>query len=371
MLIRKENRLNKRIPKRVLVFRIGQFGDTIVGLPAYWVIREKFPDAHLALLRDSHKGKNYVTPEKVLPAQGLFDEYISYFGSEGGTKLREGIKLVLKLRRLHFDTIVYLYPSGRKLWRIWLDLFFFHCAGIHNFIGTRGISSEERLSARSPLPTAEHESDYLLRRLSKSGIPVPAQYQGKMNLGLTQSEIEKAKAWIVQKLAKENCRNLIALGPGSKMPSRIWPEDRYAELVCSLIEEFEIFPIIFGGPEDRPTGDRLLSRWGRGANSAGGELSIREEAALISQCKLYVGNNSGNMHLAAAVKTPCVAIFSASEFPGKWNPYGGNHIVLRKRVPCEGCKLQICDKNMECLALITTESAVQECRSILKGIRVR
>jgi heptosyltransferase III len=368
MMIRKKNCQNKRSPKRILVFRIGQLGDTIVGLPAYWVIRERFPYAHLALLSDVHKGKNYIIPEKVLPAEGLFDEYISFFGSEGGTKCREGIKLILELRRLPYDTLVYLYPSGRKLWKIWLDLLFFHCVGIHNFIGTRDISSEKRLSVRYPLPTAEHESDYLLRRLFNSGIPVPAPYQGKMYFGLTQAEMDKAKAWIVQKLAKENCKNLIALGPGSKMPSKIWSEERFAELGHCLIEEFQIFPIIFGGSEDRPTGDRLLSRWGQGVNSAG-ELSIRVSAALISQCKIYVGNDTGTMHLAAAVKTPCVAIFSARDFPGKWYPYGGNHIVLRKSVPCEGCNLQICDKNMECLALINTESVVQECRGILKGIK--
>ena len=352
--------------KRILVFRIGQLGDTIVGLPAYWAVREHFPKAHLALLRDSHKGKSYVSPEKVLPSEGLFDEYIAYFGNEGGTRLREIIKLVLKLRRSRYDTLAYLYPSGRKFWKVWMDLFFFRCAGVRSFLGANGMTSEKRLSYAYPLPSAEHEADYLLRRLSYSGIPVPAPHQGKMSLRLTQSEIENANTWIVKKVAKEKCRNMVALGPGSKMPSKVWPEDRFAELGKRLIEEFNIFPIIFGGPEDRDTGSQLINAWNCGINVAG-ELSIRESAILIGQCKLYIGNDTGTMHLAASVETPCVAIFSARDFPGKWYPYGDNHTVLRKSVPCEGCMLQICiNKKKECLTLITTESVVRSCRNHLK-----
>jgi ADP-heptose:LPS heptosyltransferase len=161
---------------------------------------------------------------------------------------------------------------------------------------------------------------------------------------------------------------LIAVGPGSNWPAKVWPEDRYVELVRVLINELEIYPVVFGGPELGTLGERLISAWGYGVNGAG-QLSVRQAAGALSHCQLFVGNDTGTMHLAAAVGTPCIGIFAAGDFPGKSYPYGRAHRVLRRAVPCEGCHLHECiAQDMKCLKLISVNEAVAACRAALTEI---
>ena len=87
--------------RRILVFRIGQLGDTIVALPAMWTVRRHFPNAHLALLCDRHPGKRYVLASDLLQGAGIFDEFLSYPVSDLGFILRPGrmVNLLGAIRR--------------------------------------------------------------------------------------------------------------------------------------------------------------------------------------------------------------------------------------------------------------------------------
>jgi len=158
-----------------------------------------------------------------------------------------------------------------------------------------------------------------------------------------------------------NKRTLVGFGPGSKMQAKKWPKERFAEVGESLIKSHDIWPIVFGGPEDKTIGDELVSAWGRGYNAAG-VLGLREAAEGLSRCALYIGNDTGTMHLAAAVSTPCVTVFSARDLRGKWDPYGKDHIVLRRDIDCAGCKLESCE-HKSCLMQIEVDEVIQPARS--------
>jgi ADP-heptose:LPS heptosyltransferase len=155
---------------------------------------------------------------------------------------------------------------------------------------------------------------------------------------------------------------LIGVGAGSKMPAKIWPESRFSELGKQLLLSNQNARLIMlGGPEDRDAGDRLCAAWGseRSANLAG-RLSIYAAAAVLRRCDLYIGNDTGTMHLAGAVGTPSVAIFSARDFPGLWDPIGNQNVILRKEVACAGCMLEVCtEKKNLCLREITVDEVVQ------------
>ena len=161
-----------------------------------------------------------------------------------------------------------------------------------------------------------------------------------------------------------NDRKLVAVAPGSKWASKIWSETRYAEVVNRLIKDFGCYPVIFGGSEDRKKGKRLITGWETGMNAAG-ILSIRESAALLKDCTLYLGNDTGTMHLAAAVGTPCVAIFAAIDWRGRWQPFGNVHSIFRKSVECEGCFTANCFNNHKCLDLIEIDEVHAACARIL------
>lgn len=359
----------RRVSRSILIFRVGQLGDTVVALPALWAIRQHFPTAHLTYLSDRHPGKSYVVGADLLNGAGLVDDFEFYpVASESSSRLQRRwrmLQLLVRLRRRRFDTVVYLLPSLRQPHQVERDRRFFALAGVHHFIGMDGFAEMPVKVPGQPLAEVSHEADQLLRRLAASGIPVPPAGHGCMHLNLGGSEARSVAAWR-ETLPGDGGRPWIGIGPGTKMPAKQWSSERFGLVVAELIERFDVWPVIFGGTEDRETGDRLIADWRRGYNAAG-QLGLRPAAAALQQCRLYLGNDTGTMHLAAAVGVSCVAVFSARDWPGKWNPYGARHQVLRAQVECEGCALTHCvERGNRCLSEISVGATVSACAEVLE-----
>ena len=353
--------------KRILIYRIGQIGDTVIALPAFWAVREQFPGAHLALLSNHNPEAAHPTARAVLPETGLIDEWLTYPGSSAGTPLRGMAAMALQIRRRRFDTLIYLAPRIRDAGRIRRDLFFFRLAGIRSVIGHTGLGQIPPRLPDQPLPGLDHEADHLLHRIRMSGIHTPPPGQGRMDLGLTERELSEADSWLQSQPAAPGSV-LVGIGPGSKWQSKRWPEGSFTELGQRLIDAPGVHPIVFGGPEDREMAARLVGTWKKGSIAAG-VLGVRQAAAALRRCALYVGNDTGAMHLAAAVGTPCVAIFSAQDWPDRWNPYGPGHLVLRRQVPCEGCRLSRCEtQGTRCLTEIQVTEVLDACLGLLKRV---
>jgi ADP-heptose:LPS heptosyltransferase len=315
------------------------------------------------LLSNADPKSANVNPRDVVP-EGLVDEWVNYPIANGSSKLTHSLKLLMKLRRYSFETLVYLAPRLRSKEDVRRDLLFFRLAGISNVIGAKEFAPLPR-NKNERLPRVTNEVDHLLERVAQDGITVPAAGKAQVELLLTDTERFRAIAWLKSKVEDPDARPLVAFGPGSKWPSKVWPEDRFLEVGRMLIEQFDAHPIVFGGPDDRALGERLIRAWGRGANAAG-ELSVREAGATLGHCRMYVGNDTGTMHLAAAAGARCVVVMSALDWPGHWDPYGEGHTVLRKCVPCEGCLLKICEHEaMRCMKEISVSEVLEACSKTL------
>ena len=352
--------------KRILVFRIGQLGDTIVALPAMWLARKHFPNARITLLCDRHPGKTHVLASDLLRGAGIFDDYLSYPVARPGELMRPAhmAGLLAAIRRGRFDTLVYLAPNNRKPEQIARDRRFFRMAGIRNFIGMHGFQQLEVKEPGRPMKLMPRESELLLRRLAASGLRVEPEDESRMDLGLGPEDDAAVSSWTARQ-PSDGDRVWVAVGPGSKMPAKRWPLRRFQEVIVDLINEFDIWPVVFGGEEDRVIGDWLLVQWRRGYNAAGA-LDLRASAAALKRCALFLGNDTGTMHLAAAVGVPCVAIFSSREPPGIWFPSGQGHRVFRSEIECEGCELIECiELGNECLKRIGRPEVLDACRDIL------
>lgn len=352
--------------KRILVFRTGHLGDTLVAVPAFHALRSAFPNAEIAYLSSAdQKNPQYVSSRDVLPAKGLFDDWISYPNT---SDIRSLLRLAMKIRRKKFDAVFYMMTRYRTARQIDRDKLFFRFAGIRKVIGAEFVKRHNLpFEIPKPVPRIEKEGDFLIRLLRERGIVEP-QLSFKPDLLLTAEERDTALEWMRSKGIADLSGPRIAVGPGSKWESKIWEEDRYARVVERLIESHDVVPIIFGGPEDKVKGDRLIERWGRGANAAG-ELNVRHAAAALQTCVLYLGNDTGTMHLAAAVETPCVAMFSAVDWAGRFEPFGDQHILFRRTVECEGCHSEICinrDHRNKCLDLIAADGVLDACVEVLE-----
>ena len=356
--------------KRILVFRTGHLGDTLVAVPAFRALRQTFPDAEIEYLSSAdQQNPQYVSARDVLPAKGLFDDWISYPNAANVMSL---MRLAMKIRLKKFDAVFYLMTRYRTARQIDRDKLFFRFGGIRNVIGAEFVKEHNLpFDIPKPVPRIEKEGDFLVRLLREQGI-IDSTLIFKSDLGLTDEERNASSEWMHSKGIGELSKPRIAVGPGSKWESKIWEEERYGFVVERLIESHDVMPVIFGGPEDKAAGDRLIARWRRGANAAG-ELNVRGAATALETCSLYLGNDTGTMHLAAAVETPCVAMFSAVDWAGRFEPFGDQNILFRRSVECEGCHSPVClnrEHRNKCLDLIAADGVLDACVEVLERGRV-
>jgi heptosyltransferase-3 len=358
-----------RPPDKILVFRIGQIGDTVAALPCLWVIRKQFPDASIVVLSEIPTKNNHLPPEAVLPVSGLVDGFEKYPGGASVKNFFVAWRQLRQLRQQGFSTLVYLTPSSRTPKQRLRDQFFFRLCGIKYFLATKGFA--ETLQPRledGTLARLPREADALLGRLKCDGLPVPAHGKGCMDLQITEQEKTRVENWWKQNIGSQAVSNgWIAICIGGKTSTQCWPVERYAEVVCKLIEVHGLYPVIIGGKEDREAGIKLLDKWNTGLCAAG-ELTVRESVALMEKARFYLGNDTGVMHLAAAVSLPCIGVFSGRNPPGIWEPYGSGHKVLRFEVPCAGCHLAFCNRELQCLTNISVEQVYAACVEVLHRV---
>ncbi|MEO8573820.1 MAG: glycosyltransferase family 9 protein [Pyrinomonadaceae bacterium] len=338
-------------------------------MPAFWALRDSFPAAKIAYLSSADPANpQYVSARDVLPEKGLFDEWISYPNlSSGLSGIVSLLGLALKIRRKRFDAVFYLMTRYRTARQIQRDRLFFRLAGVRNIIGADFVQKHNLpLEIPRPVPRIEKEGTFLLRLLEENQI-VNDLREFHPDLALTTEEHSAVREWMESTGITKYSGPRIAVAPGSKWDSKIWNEDRYANVVTRLIASHDVVPVIFGGPEDRDKGERLIARWGRGANAAG-KLNVRKAAAGLSECTFYLGNDTGTMHLAASVGTTCVAMFSAVDWAGRFEPVGSQHVLFRRSVECEGCHSPSClnkEYRNKCLELIDADDVYEACVSVL------
>jgi heptosyltransferase-2 len=173
---------------------------------------------------------------------------------------------------------------------------------------------------------------------------------------LLEEELVSADKW----LAKKDIRVMpIGLGPGATYgPAKRWPEDRWIELGRALIKNGRRL-IIFGSAAEADLCRRIAAAIGSGASSCAGETDLRQSAALLSKCRLFVSNDTGVMHLAAAAGTKVVALFGSTN-TGWTRPWGSGHLVIYEKEPCSPCYGRTCRYgHYRCLTKISAASVIE------------
>lgn len=352
---------------RILIFSTGSLGDTLLVVPALRALRQHYPRAELVLLSDLQAGSQFVLAQDVMMGTGLIDRTLTYVVHRGRlaplSNLAKRLALLARLRRGGFDALAYCVEAYRGDRRVARDRLFFRLAGMRRFIGMGGLEARPTATGLA-IETVSNRADELLHRFGAAGISVPPAGEGVLDLNLGRADHAAFERWR-KALPPDGGLPWIGVGPGSKMPAKVWPAERFADLGRQLLDRFDVWPVVFGGPEDAALGDRLVQSWGRGYVAAGA-LGIRDAAVALGRCRLYVGNDTGTMHLAAAAGTPCVAIFSAREPAGRWHPYGPGHRVLRVAIECAGCCLTTCaERHNACLTRIPVDVVYNACAEVL------
>jgi heptosyltransferase III len=353
--------------RKILVFRTGNLGDTLAVIPALAQIRDHFSSDHITLLCNGGIGTQVVARD-VLEGSDLVDDFILYPTVDNLGIARKIITMMRILRMIRaggFSLVVYLPETRRQPRQINRDRWLFRMAGQRQVLGLGSERPSVRDQVTRPLPVLPREMERLLVSVGQMGIPVLPFQQCRRSLGLGASERKEAEGLLA---AVPDSRPLIGVAIGSKMSSKCWPLERYAEVLTRLRQTRQAFPVFVGGREDAELTEEVIAQIGGEGLNLCGRLGIRLSAAVLAHCTMYLGNDTGPMHLAASEDVPCVALFSARDFPGSWYPAGSGHVVLRKALPCEGCMLQVCrDKDNQCMRDIAVEEVITACEVVLSN----
>jgi lipopolysaccharide heptosyltransferase I len=148
----------------------------------------------------------------------------------------------------------------------------------------------------------------------------------------------------------------IAVAPASRWESKNWPEDHFAAFVRRAVSRHAARVYLVGGGGDAPLAERIVAAAGVPAANLCGRLSLAESLGALARCETLLTNDSGPMHMAAALGVRCVALFGPT-LPGRTGPYGTRHVVLRVE-GCPPCHRRICPKGTKaCLRAITPAMA--------------
>lgn len=338
--------------KRVLIYRLGSLGDTVVALPVLHLVARVFPNARRMMLTNFPVHAKAPAASAVLDGSGLIDGYISYpVGLRGGLPL---VKLWWKIVRFRPQVVVYLAkPRGERSVR--RDVWFFRLCGFSKILGL------PVGDLASPLYFAEQglweRESARLARCARSLGECDVEDPRVWDLRLTPKEKDAAR----YALAAAAGKPLVVCGPGTKMQAKDWGAENWRQLLESLSAGLpEHALVLVGAKEEAQTCEFAAGGWKGTVVNLCGQLGPRETAAAMRGAELFLGPDSGPMHLAAAMGVPCAIAFAARTSPGIWFPIGRANRIVYHQVECSGCDLDTCiEQKKNCLTSISVDEMLE------------
>jgi heptosyltransferase-2 len=340
--------------QRILVRATNWVGDGVMSLPALDALRARFPRAEIVLLSKPWVSELY-WHHPAVNRQIIYKPNSEHHGPAGLARL------VRELRAERFDAAI-LFPNAfHAAWLAWL-------ARIPLRIGYArdGRSLLLHDAIEPPLPAAYgHQSNYYLNLLFRAGIIDKPQPVGEIRLRLTDSERHWATK-MIDSLGLSGPRFLIGLAPGAAFgPAKRWLPERFGELADRLVGALNADVLIFGSPAERPLAEEIAAAMKHTPAIATGRTSLRQLLALMARCSLIVANDSGPMHLAAALGVPQVAIFGSTDERAT-GPMGTRVRIVKRGVECSPCGRRECPIDFRCMRDIAVEEVFRATLELVK-----
>jgi len=372
--------MGKKTARRVLVYRLGSLGDMLVALPALHLVARAFPEAERRMLTNVPVSSKAPAAAAILEGSGLVSGCMRY--AVGTRSVRELLRVWWDIVRFRPEVLVYL-AAARGIKVAQRDEAFFRLCGVRRIVGvplTEGMQRNYYGAATGGKDHAmgdgnlEPEAARLARCIGGLAVvgdiadPGRLQDPASWDLHLSAEERESAETAVGEgALGVES----IAVSVGTKVQAKDWGKENWQALLGKMAAEYPGFGLLLLGAAEESQASEFAAQGWR-ANGGGavanlcGVLTPRESAAAIARARLFVGHDSGPMHLAAAVGTPVVAIFAARNIPRQWYPFGKQHRVVYHRVECWGCGLETCiEQQKKCLLSIGVDEVMGVVRSQL------
>jgi heptosyltransferase-2 len=330
---------------KILVRAPNWVGDAVMAIPTLETIRVSKPNDEICVLARP-------VVADLFSGQRFTDRILQYDfrGKHRGWLGRE--RLAAELRNEKFDIAVLLQNAFEAAWLVWR-------ANIPVRIGYARDARRPLLTKPIPAPKEgeipSHESHYYLELLHRVGWASTPGAIPPIRLLVSEEARQRGDSTLRAVGARENVWRC-AIAPGASYgAAKCWPPERFAQLADRLISECAADVIFFGTPGEKEIENRIRSHMKSRAIPLVGETSMRELAALLASCSVFIGNDSGAMHVAAAVGLPVIGIFGSTN-PEGTSPVTEQFTLIRHAVPCSPCFLRRCPVDHRCMTRISVDS---------------
>lgn len=341
--------------ERILVLKLRYIGDVLLATPVLRNLRLHFPRAHLAMVVNAGTEPILRHNRGVDEVLTLDREHLKSWNPVA--RLEAPLRYVRWVRGRRFDCVVDLTDADRSA-------LLAYASGARVRVGFnaegrwRGRLYTHRAQAGWP---GQHNVDYQLEALRALGLEIRTR---DLELPLAPEEEAAAAAWLARQGVGEGAP-FLAFHPGARWWFKQWPAERCAAL-ADRIQAEDGLPVIFlGGIQEQEFLATVQAHMRTPFRGGVGGLELLEMAAVLRRARVFVGNDNGPMHIAAALGTPVVALFGPSD-PEVWGPRGEGHRVIHRAGYCSPCIHPRCARGEQnCLRVITVDEVAEAVRAVI------
>jgi heptosyltransferase-2 len=337
---------------KIVILAPNWLGDAVLSLPVLDACLQLWPEANLTVLARAQVAELFEAREPEVSV-------LEYERGKGPQRLRSLIGLGRRLRREGFE-LALLLPNSLS------SAIMARLAGVPQRVGYstdgRGWLLTERLVDRRK-ERGLHQADYYLGLLRSFGV---SQVERIPRLKLKPEVTEKGLA-LLDGLGIDRNELLISVHPGAAYgETKRWFPERFAKVMDLLHEPGRRF-LLLGGPGEEPLAEKIIASMAHPTVNIVGKTTIAEALVLISRCVLFLSNDSGLMHAAAAMRIPQVALFGSTD-PKKTAPLNDKAVVIHPRgVSCTPCFKSECQENLECMEAISVDEVYAAAEKLLES----
>ena len=325
--------------RNILIIKLRYIGDVLLATLTVRAIKAARPDVRVTMM--VNRGT-----EDVLSGNPDIDEIVILDKSS----LAAQVRLIAGLRRRRFDTVIDLTDGDRAAFLSWIS-------GAPVRIG---FNDEHRWRGRfytqvvQSARGVQHRIDRDLEALKPMSIQAGSK---DPQLWLTPEEANSADE-LLDQLGVQRSQSIVILQPGARYWFKAWPPERFAELADRLTSQYGCQVLIGGSRQEGDLAQQIRQMAKSRPIIMAGRTTIKQFAAIAKKSALFVGNDSGAMHIASAVGTPVVALFGPSS-PVEWGPRGGATEVIYKGLDCRTCFHPTCPRGEQnCMKLFAVDEVM-------------
>ena len=356
------------VARRILAVRLDTLGEVLLTTPALHAIKESSPGMELTLLASpvgAQAGRLNPDIDRVIAYQAPWMDSWCRLPQDSAREQR----MIAILREQRFDGAI-IFSSFRQ--SPLPAAYLCYLADIPLRLAASIDGSGSLLTTRHQHPQRMlHEVERGLELVGAVGFTT---HDLDLVLRVPERARSRIRDWRLEvgdrrALISDLQSPLIVVHPGCSVPARTYPWEAYAGVADRLVERLGATVVLTGAAHERELVERLRSQMQQPAVALAGELSFAEFCALFEAADLTITNNTGPLHIAAAVKTPVVVLFALTNPPQQWRPWRVPHRLLYHDVPCRICYHRICPYGHECLRLVAPEQGVDAAADLLGGAR--